>query len=217
MITDINSSLGANLFFNITPEVQAFINTETTSLITNMGADVKHNIQVLVQDSITKGYNKQTLKGMMEQVTSLTTREAGALAKRYNTLFETNYNRLIKDEFSPAQAAKRAKAIAERGRDRYYRQLLNTRKDRIARTELVRAKHKSDISSFNQAIGAGKLKKKKKRWIRTNFKDPWPSSDNDGQVVELNEGFDISNEDGSNQYPAEINELCRLEYIMVPA
>ena len=50
MITDINSSLGANLFFNITPEVQAFINTETTSLITNMGADVKHNIQVLVQD-----------------------------------------------------------------------------------------------------------------------------------------------------------------------
>ncbi len=199
------NTLNTTISFNIN-------NLNITNWINSVGIDLKvkltdgvlKGIESIVQLSLSEGYNISEASFLLKEIIPVTPNEAKSLAKLYKTLKEnpdiTRQTRLM-----------RVKAKANKFK--------KNRAKRIARTEIVRSKGKSEIEACDQLIKSGNLKTVKKTWISTNSRDNWDSTlMYDGKTIDLYDDF-ASNYGRPGVttmsdfgYPSEINEYCILQY-----
>lgn len=222
MLDDINRAVGADILFDTnTDRIREFIQEQGGDLAVNLTTQQHGALKEMLQSSIDRNLSIKKTYDEMRRGITLTNQEA----KWLNNFRERTYNQQMKyfretfPDLSEANIIRKANAVTDRRVLKKHNWYQKSRSERIARTELKRAKHEGESEAHRQAKEKGIIKEAYKTWRRGNFTDNWQSSIMfDGKRIAENESFEQFGIPSKTtmklpyKYPAEINEHCFLEW-----
>lgn len=168
------------------PFAVAWIDKKTAKLLTDLSQQSRDNIQALIRQSFTTGMTIDQLTPLIKAQISLTTGEAAAVDRRYQAAMKQGV------------AADKAVDIAEQYTDK----LMDSRAERIARTETIAAEAGGQDDAWREARANGYLSEDTQRvWIASEgacplcqsidgktvgMDEPWIATSPSGRLVSVN-------------------------------
>jgi hypothetical protein len=196
----INVAVGADILFDLDTEPMR-------DYIRKVGADLAVDL---------------TDQQHLSQSITLTNRETQALINFEERTLDrwTKFYRNKFPHLSESEILERARATTRRKVKVEFGKVKRRRADRIARTELKRAKHEAEEASHLQAIDKKVISAAWKTWRRNNRTDNWMSSEMyDGKRIPIKGSFSQFGTPPPKRttmlhfrHPGEINEECSLDY-----
>lgn len=215
LLAQINKELNEKYIFNATSyTVEKFIREHGAELVVEMTSHQILSLKNVLQEAVRNNWTVLKTSDFMRGAMPLTGRESQWVINFYNKKYAELLKQFIDAGYKDFE--KRAYDTAIRERNRRYEFFKNSRANRIARTELVRANGQGQLESIELVKRNQKVKGVTKRWIRTNWvKDNWASTIAN-QDVELPDNAEFQRTAPTTaitfQYPSEINEGCYLEW-----
>jgi len=221
MMDTINQATGIRtLFSTSTPRIMEYIKTQGAELAVDLIEQQHLSLKYVLETAINHRWSITETASAMKEGLTLTNQETVWLQKfrvdTYNQ--QVKYFREGPFKLTEREIAKRARAVTEHRAKIRFKKYQQARANRIAKTELTRAKHFGDIEAHKQAIDKGTIKDAWKTWRMLPGVDKWSSSRMyNGRRIRIHESFFQFGIPGkttmTNGYaPGEINEGCRLEY-----
>jgi len=221
MADSINRALGASIMFNpSTRRMIDYINKEGANLAVELTNNQLLSLKTVLKHAIQNDWSNTTTYSFMKKGITLTPRETVWLENFYqrslkNALEEISWNN---PNLKGRALLKAATRVAENKANDKFLFYQRSRAQRIATTELIRAKGEGDIEAHQQAIDAGIISAAEKQWERRNYKDNWETSIlYDGQRIGLDESFSqfgipVKTTMVDFRMPGEINEHCEIVF-----
>jgi hypothetical protein len=221
MADSINQALGASIIFNpSTRRMIDYINKEGANLAVELTNNQLLSLKTILKHAIQNDWSNITTYSFMKKGITLTPREIMWLENFYNRSFKNALEEIaLNNPTLKGDALLRAATrVAENKVNDKFLFYQRSRAQRIATTELIRAKGEGDIEAHQQAIDAGIISAAEKQWERQNFKDNWETSIlYDGQRIGLDESFaqfgiPVKTTMVDFRMPGEINEHCEIVF-----
>lgn len=213
----ISEIVGKPVFFTSSTDIMKnYIDQQGARFVAEISSNQRESIQTILKYAIDNDYGIVKTANELKTAIQLTKKESLAVINAEKIAYNNAIRSLQEQGFSGADLQRRASKIAAKAKEQKKLQSIQNRRERIANTELVRAKNEADIESIRQSIEQKKINESTKTWRSTNRFDNWESSiQNNGITVAYNASFPYPNSNGITQYPAEINEKCILEYRVI--